>query len=144
MNVYCNKLDLKSTEKLRWVYIFLNSISMDGIHDVPLLEFPFNMQHSSNSCWKDWKASCGLPQVVDLSLVVKQDQRAMQSQPLNRVMAPVKHNYHDLQSSSLYSNQAKSAMAGMGSPARVGELEEGVGKVVLKTGFSNRSPVGFF
>lgn len=70
-----------------------------------------------------------LCQVVDLSLVVKQDQRAMQSQPLNRVMAPVKHNYHDLQSSSLYSNQAKSAVASMGSPARVGGLES----VVIST-----------
>ncbi|KAK7106878.1 hypothetical protein V1264_014908 [Littorina saxatilis] len=55
-------------------------------------------------------------QVVDLALVVKQDQRAVQSEPLNRVMAPVKHNYHDLQSSSLFSNQAKSTLQGMGSP----------------------------
>ena len=41
----------------------------------------------------------GVVQVVDLALVVKQDKRAVAGDPLQRVMAPVQHNYHDLQSS---------------------------------------------
>ncbi|KAK7474800.1 hypothetical protein BaRGS_00033981 [Batillaria attramentaria] len=57
-------------------------------------------------------------QVVDLALVVKQDQRAVESDPLARVTVPVRHNYHDLQSSTLYPNTAKPALGGMGSPAR--------------------------
>ncbi|XP_076466803.1 uncharacterized protein LOC143298028 [Babylonia areolata] len=59
-------------------------------------------------------------QIVDLSLIVKQDGRAVACQPEKRMMAHVQHNYHDLYTASLLTAQAKAAAgAGTGSPAKV-------------------------
>ncbi|XP_025099736.1 transcription initiation protein SPT3 homolog isoform X1 [Pomacea canaliculata] len=57
-------------------------------------------------------------QVVDLALVVKQDMRAVVSDPLSRFLAPVQHNYHDLQSSMLFPSATRPALGGLASPAR--------------------------
>lgn len=62
-------------------------------------------------------------QVVDLALVVKQDMRAVVSDPLSRFLAPVQHNYHDLQSSMLFPSATRPALGGLASPARVGCTE---------------------
>jgi hypothetical protein len=58
-----------------------------------------------------------LLQIVDLALLVKQDQRASQSDPLTRTMPHVVHNYHDLHSGAVYTCQAKVGVPP--SPARV-------------------------
>ncbi|KAL8614661.1 hypothetical protein ACOMHN_051113 [Nucella lapillus] len=54
-------------------------------------------------------------QIVDLSLLVKQDRRAIVSHPEKRILAPVQYNYHDLHAASLMAAQAKAAAAGAGT-----------------------------